>query len=304
MKARDGSKPGFRHKRDVFVKTFGLVPTVFVLAVVVLLLWQPITAAPADGESVRAVKTAAVASQAVTMTAVGMPATPPPLAIRHSSAGAVGEPRAAQRPKKDAAPEVTDDASRGPGLCQTDADCDDGNPCTDDICSPLNGQCSNPCSPAGQVCDDGNACTAFDACDGACACVGTDVNTISCGIDADCPVGTCDQAAGLCVCDAKCIPPGEDCFTTVCDGGTFINFGVGPVPPIPPGYFFPGSPLFTGQVVLGGAGGFPGDTLIRRLDTMCFDCPLPQTRVSPTEMVQLDLVSCSCIAVGLPPPAF
>ncbi|MCH7926090.1 MAG: hypothetical protein IIC51_11200, partial [Planctomycetes bacterium] len=105
MKARDGNKPGFRHQRNGFVRMFGLVPTVFVLAVVVLLLWQPITAAPADGESVRAVKTAAVASQAIAMTAVGMPATLPPLAVRHLPAGVVDESRAVQRPKKDAAPD-------------------------------------------------------------------------------------------------------------------------------------------------------------------------------------------------------
>ena len=98
MKARDGNKPGFRHQRNGFVRMFGLVPTVFVLAVVVLLLWQPITAAPADGESVRAVKTAAVASQAIAMTAVGTPATQPPWAVRPLAAGAVAEPRAVPGP--------------------------------------------------------------------------------------------------------------------------------------------------------------------------------------------------------------
>ena len=115
MKARDGNKPGYRQQRDGFSKPYGLVPTVFVLAVVVLLLGQPITAAPADGESVRAVKTSAAASQAIAMTAVGTPATQPPLAVRAVSAGAVDEQRAAQRPKKEAAPEDSQDASRGVG---------------------------------------------------------------------------------------------------------------------------------------------------------------------------------------------
>ena len=105
MKAREKSKSESRHHRNGFVRTFGLVPTVFVLAVVLLLLWQPITAAPADGESVRAVKTAAVASQAIAMTAVGTPATQPPLAVRQLAADVVDEPRATQRPKKDAAPD-------------------------------------------------------------------------------------------------------------------------------------------------------------------------------------------------------
>ncbi|MCH8148078.1 MAG: hypothetical protein IH987_08825, partial [Planctomycetes bacterium] len=226
MNTHEESKSEVRHQRNGFVRTFGLVPTVFVLAAVVLLLWQPITAAP-TGESVRAVKTAAVASQAIAMTAVGTPATQPPLSV--------------QRPKKDAAPEVTDVASRGGG---------GGSPCV-----------------------DGQACTT----------------------DADCGTGTCDPLVG-CIC--KCIPPGDDCFTTVCNGRTFMNFGVAPLPPIPAGYFFPGSPQFIGQVFLRGAGGFPGDTIVRRLDTICFDCPLPQTRVIPTEMVQLNLISCTCISVG------
>ena len=104
MKARNGNKPGFRHQTDGFIKPFGLVPTVVALALVALLLWQPITAAPTDGESVRTLMTGARAPGAIAETAIGTPATRPPLVARHLPAGAVVEPRAAQRPKKDATP--------------------------------------------------------------------------------------------------------------------------------------------------------------------------------------------------------
>ncbi|MGB0715108.1 MAG: hypothetical protein ACPGXK_04470, partial [Phycisphaerae bacterium] len=102
-------------------------------------------------------------------------------------------------------------------ICETDADCNDGNACTMDSCSPNgcvnedftpDGQCCNPndgsltaiddgddctddtCnndgsvshdpSAAGSMCDDGNGCTFDDQCDGAGSCDGTDTNTAAC----------------------------------------------------------------------------------------------------------------------------
>jgi hypothetical protein len=54
--------------------------------------------------------------------------------------------------------------------CSTDRDCDDGNPCTSDICVPGVGCTLMPLS--GVACDDGNACSVFDTCwDG--RCIGT-----------------------------------------------------------------------------------------------------------------------------------
>jgi hypothetical protein len=53
--------------------------------------------------------------------------------------------------------------------CTTDAECDDGDPCTDDTCTSVGGVfvCSNSAN-TGPSCDDGNRCTA-DACeDGVC----------------------------------------------------------------------------------------------------------------------------------------
>src|SRR5262245_17317006 len=52
--------------------------------------------------------------------------------------------------------------------CVSPADCDDGNPCTDDLCDAdfgcLYALVSNPCT-------DGNACSISDACNGG-TCVG------------------------------------------------------------------------------------------------------------------------------------
>ena len=52
--------------------------------------------------------------------AVGTPATQPPLAVRDLRAGVVDEPRAAQRPKKYSAPQVTSDLAALPGVRRSD----------------------------------------------------------------------------------------------------------------------------------------------------------------------------------------
>ncbi len=81
--------------------------------------------------------------------------------------------------------------------CEIDADCDDGNLCTDDEC--VSGNCSN--SPNFLVCDDGNECTDFDGCnEGLCVgqpisdgtpcdagyCCGVMCVELACDIDSDC----------------------------------------------------------------------------------------------------------------------
>lgn len=59
----------------------------------------------------------------------------------------------------------------GAGVCLlgTPPALDDGNPCTVDACDPAAGPVHLPMA-AGTVCDDGNACTAGDTCNGAGAC--------------------------------------------------------------------------------------------------------------------------------------
>jgi len=61
---------------------------------------------------------------------------------------------------------------------------DDGDACTGDVCNPATGGVAhNPLT--GTACDDALDCTTDDVCtDGACA--GTDVNTLTCTTDADC----------------------------------------------------------------------------------------------------------------------
>ena len=87
----------------------------------------------------------------------------------------------------------------GPNLCacQSNADCGDNNPCTDDTCE-------NPGTPTATCvhvsntapCNDGNACTRNDACQGG-VCTGS--NPVVCTPSDQCHVtGTCDPATGEC----------------------------------------------------------------------------------------------------------
>jgi hypothetical protein len=69
--------------------------------------------------------------------------------------------------------------------CIDNADCDDGNVCTDETCT--DGVCSYSFNT--DACDDGADCTSGDVCDNG-VCVGVDI----------CPAGTtCDLDSGLCV---------------------------------------------------------------------------------------------------------
>ena len=49
--------------------------------------------------------------------------------------------------------------------------CDDGNPCTQDLCASQTGTCSHPPATAGVPCDDEDLCTASDSCDGKGGCM-------------------------------------------------------------------------------------------------------------------------------------
>jgi hypothetical protein len=69
--------------------------------------------------------------------------------------------------------------------CTVPGDCDDGNPCTTDACT--SGTCSNPAGNDGGSCDDDQSCTSNDECIGG-SCVGTE----------DCPFGLACDLAGEC----------------------------------------------------------------------------------------------------------
>ncbi len=84
--------------------------------------------------------------------------------------------------------------------------CNDGNPCTDDSCSPEAG-----CQflPNNVVCDDGNACTANDVCQSG-TCGG---QKVVCDDDNPCTLDSCDFKSG---CQVQPLPDGIQ--VAGCDG--------------------------------------------------------------------------------------
>ena len=100
------------------------------------------------------------------------------------------------------------------GLCKDcllNADCDDSDVCTDDLCTT--GVCSNPNNTA--TCDDGDLCTTGDICGGG-LCDGTPVTCSG--------VQTCDPADGVCKdclvdidCDDSNVCTDDTCNAGVCE---------------------------------------------------------------------------------------
>ena len=80
-----------------------------------------------------------------------------------------------------------------PPVCTTNAECSDGDLCTTDTCDAKTGICSYKALD----CDDGNACTLGEACDGKLGvCIkGTPVD---CDDNNECTLDTCDTKTGLC----------------------------------------------------------------------------------------------------------
>jgi hypothetical protein len=109
--------------------------------------------------------------------------------------------------------------------------CDDGNPCTVDVCVPALG-CDH--SSAEGACDDGNPCTVGDACKSGLCIAGTWQCT--CSTDKDCAaLGSDNLCAGKWVCDKSsgpwtckvnpatavvCPPTGLACQKAVCSPST------------------------------------------------------------------------------------
>ncbi|MEK6674638.1 MAG: hypothetical protein AABZ47_03170 [Planctomycetota bacterium] len=152
------------------------------------------------------------------------------------------------------------DTCNGTGTCNSNniagACSSDGNACTNDVCAA--GSCAHNPVSNGTACDDGLNCNNGETCNGgvcgggtavicddglvctidACVepggCVSTDINSIACLIDADCPPGSpCD--GGFCSCvenpdltldprkddnGANCHDEGEMVFVDVTFGGT------------------------------------------------------------------------------------
>ncbi len=76
---------------------------------------------------------------------------------------------------------------------QTDeSGCDDGNPCTSDLCDKTSGKCTHSSTSEGAPCNDGNVCSDKDACKQG-GCTGSPVQ---CSDDNPCTQDTCDATKG------------------------------------------------------------------------------------------------------------
>ncbi|MFC1654935.1 hypothetical protein ACFL2F_03925, partial [Myxococcota bacterium] len=100
-------------------------------------------------------------------------------------------------------------------MAGTPVDCDDGEQCTDDICDPTDGSCTNPALADGTACDDSNECTLGDACGSGTCQVGPTAR--NCNDAMPCTDDSCDPATG-CLNDAAAMT-GVECraVADVCD---------------------------------------------------------------------------------------
>ncbi len=81
---------------------------------------------------------------------------------------------------------TSNDLCTGGKCAGTKANCDDGNPCTNDLCDSIKG-CTHIPLPGGSQCDDGLACTQNDYCDaGKCTQLPADNKCTTCNSNADC----------------------------------------------------------------------------------------------------------------------
>ncbi len=134
----------------------------------------------------------------------------------------------------------------GPGSCQNgqciapSVPCDDGNPCTQDLCDATGGciftaipGCGGPGCKTNTDCNDGNACTQDMCSGGQCA-----YAFIGCATSDPCTSAYCDPQSGGCMytkipncgqtgcqVDAQC-NDGNSCTTDYCKGGTCLNIAI------------------------------------------------------------------------------
>jgi hypothetical protein len=129
---------------------------------------------------------------------------------------------------------TVDDTCQDDGRCEglpSDAMCDDGDPCTGEICDPGSGCASEPSS---EPCDDGNPCTVGDQCAGgacqpgtpdpACVCTSADDTCEADHGDGDLCNGALHCVNSACLVDPATVPPpceptvgGSPCMTMACD---------------------------------------------------------------------------------------
>jgi len=130
-----------------------------------------------------------------------------------------------------------------PDDCVTDADCDNGDACTTDVCDPTTGTCTN--EPI--VCDDGDACTTDECVEGQCVntptgCDDGDACTIDECIDGACvhtpvvcddgdPCTTDECVDGECVFTPVVCDDGDECTMDECIDGECVFTPIDPPPP-------------------------------------------------------------------------
>ena len=116
-----------------------------------------------------------------------------------------------------------DDIEVRDAYCKKASDCDDDNPCTDDVCVPANKLCNHkPLGTGG--CSDDNPCTLQDACklgscQGKAALGGVCDDGNPCTVGEKCSGGECDGSDWTGACDdANPCTQGDNCQAGVCAG--------------------------------------------------------------------------------------
>ncbi len=98
-------------------------------------------------------------------------------------------------------------------VCTDDADCDDGNSCTDDSCNSDLGLCVSTPSAPGTGCENGGTCDG----EGACVPAGGLCDDVVCEDLGECVVNGCNPANGQC--EASDAPDDTPCTGGTCQGG-------------------------------------------------------------------------------------
>ncbi|MHC4218450.1 MAG: hypothetical protein ACYSU7_08335 [Planctomycetota bacterium] len=191
-------------------------------------------------------------------------------------------------------------------------------PCSTGVkcCLPidLEAYCANPDADPPEACVDAASCDECAAMGGLCVDVCNVVEQTITVVNEDAPSGSerhSTWTALVCAPKAPCVCGNliDGLFTpaTPCAAGegSFANFGVGEIPPIPADFFAPGSDPFVGQICLKGEplGATPfgvydvADTLVRRSQDP-FDCSSPPGEtVIEIEIIELSLRSIDPIVV-------
>jgi len=108
---------------------------------------------------------------------------------------------------------VTPTCTNPPPECTSNAGCDDGNRCTNDLCDTATGLCRWENTAA--ACDDNNLCT-IDTCDPVGGCKNDPVPLDYCDDQSNCTVDRCDPTLGCVNTNVSCVDDNA-CTNDYCD---------------------------------------------------------------------------------------